>query len=198
MQRSDWFAVLVAIFVLGAGAYLSTFSAEIISKIGLILMVLAVIGLVIWFASENRWPKMNIWGPWILIIGGPILGLLWLFLPPIQNKNSTLAPQDRWIWNALTPSEIDTLYGKLRNKDHHSILISCNRPECSDLASSFDQLFKRLGWPSVIGDAGILAVGVTGIMINPSDSVADALKEAIETTTSLRPELGPPREARVT
>jgi hypothetical protein len=59
MQRSDAFAVLVAVFVLGAGAYLSTFSAEVIRWAGLVLMAGAIIGLIIWFAwgrtSQATW-----------------------------------------------------------------------------------------------------------------------------------------------
>lgn len=55
MQRSDVFAVLVAAFVLGAGAYLSTYSAEVIRWVGLALMAGAIIGLAVWFA----WGRMS-------------------------------------------------------------------------------------------------------------------------------------------
>jgi hypothetical protein len=139
---------------------------------------------------------VNTWGPWVLIFGGPALGLLWLFWPASERATAPTAPQDRWMWNALTDQEIDTLYQKLRGKEHYSVQISCNRPECSELAASFDKLFKRLGWPSVIGDAGMLAIGVTGILILPSDPFSETLKDAIEATTVLRPEVKVPRETK--
>jgi hypothetical protein len=48
-RRIDVFAVLLAIFILGLGAYLSTFSAEIVRIIGLSLMAVSIIGLAVWF-----------------------------------------------------------------------------------------------------------------------------------------------------
>jgi hypothetical protein len=41
------------------------------------------------------------------------------------------------------------------------------------------QLLKRLGWPSIIGEGGILALGVTGIQVNPNDDTARLLKSAM-------------------
>jgi hypothetical protein len=100
------------------------------------------------------------------------------------------AQKDRWVWAALTSSESDGLFEALRGKGQHSFHIACSRPECSDLAISFDRLFKRLGWPSFVGDGGFLATGVTGILINPDDAGARLLKSAIETNTILRPDVG--------
>ena len=48
------------------------------------------------------------------------------------------------IWGDLSAGEIDALYDPLHTKGQRSIYISCNRAECSALANSFDQLFKRL------------------------------------------------------
>lgn len=79
MQRQDWFAVLIGVFILGAGAYLSTFPVEIIRLTGLFLMAAGVVGLLIWFGKGHSPPVLTIWGPWVLIIGGPILGALWLY-----------------------------------------------------------------------------------------------------------------------
>jgi hypothetical protein len=62
-----------------------------------------------------------------------------------------------------------------------------HRAECSALANSFDQLFKRLGWPSTIGEeGGILALGATGIQVNPNDDTARLLKSAIEARTKIK------------
>jgi hypothetical protein len=54
LQRSDWFAVIVAVFLLGAGAYMSTFPAEVIRALGILLMGAAAIGLIVWFALDRR------------------------------------------------------------------------------------------------------------------------------------------------
>jgi hypothetical protein len=99
------------------------------------------------------------------------------------------------IWSDLSAGEIDALYEQLHTKGQRSIYISCNRAECSALANSFDQLFKRLGWPSTIGDGGILALGATGIEVNPNDDTARLLKSAIEARTKIKVDVsGIPRQ----
>jgi len=99
------------------------------------------------------------------------------------------------IWGDLSAGEIDALYEQLHTKGQRSIYISCNRAECSALANSFDQLFKRLGWPSTIGEGGILALGVTGIQVNPNDDTARLLKSAIEARTKIKVDVsGIPRQ----
>ena len=99
------------------------------------------------------------------------------------------------IWGDLSAGEIDALYEQLHTKGQRSIYISCNRAECSALANSFDQLFKRLGWPSTIGDGGILALGATGIEVNPNDDTARLLKSAIEARTKIKVDVsGIPRQ----
>ena len=98
-------------------------------------------------------------------------------------------------WGDLSADEIDALYEQLHKKGQRSIYISCNRAECSALANSFDQLFKRLGWPSTIGDGGILALGATGIEVNPNDETARLLKSAIEARTKIQVDVsGIPRQ----
>ena len=99
------------------------------------------------------------------------------------------------IWGDLSADEIDALYDQLHSKGQRSIYIYCNRAECSALANSFDQLFKRLGWPSIIGDGGILALGATGIQVNPNDDTARLLKSAIEARTKIKVDIsGIPRQ----
>lgn len=125
----------------------------------------------------------------------PVLGLIWLYIDRYQPDRSI----DRWNWAALTDSQIEALYDDLRDKGQYSFFIACNRPECSQLAGSFDQLFRRLRWPSSIGDGGILATGVEGILVNPGDDQASKLlKHALEANTYLRIELGPKRQAQTT
>jgi hypothetical protein len=92
-------------------------------------------------------------------------------------------------WGDLSADEIDALYEQLHKKGQRSIYISCNRAECSALANSFDQLFKRLGWQSTIGEGGILALGAIGIQANPEDDTARLLKSAIEARTKIKVDL---------
>lgn len=84
MQRSDWFAVFVSVFVLGAGAFLSTYPTEIIRETGIVLMAGALIGLAMWFSRGSVRRKMISLLPWALIIGGPIVGVVWLYLAKEQ------------------------------------------------------------------------------------------------------------------
>ena len=164
---------------------------------GIGVFILTVIVVFALSAREQERRHKTMWPIFAMALGVIIFGVgaMAFFWPASEKKITAPQPEDRWTWNALTDQEIDTLYGKLRGKEHYSIQVSCNRPECSELATSFDKLFKRLGWPSVIGDAGILAIGITGITILPSDQFSEALKDAIETTTVLRPEVKFPREA---
>jgi len=98
LQRSDWFALLLGAFVIGAGAYLSTYPVDVIRGVGIALMVVALWGLLIWFLWEKR-PKLV---GTILFIGGVVFAVLsltsfvgWFFLPPtkpIGIEQSSLDP----------------------------------------------------------------------------------------------------------
>jgi hypothetical protein len=165
-----------------------------------IAVACGTVGAHLWWQWANEAPLTG----WRVAIGGlvgavTVAGLV-VALDWVKRKQIAATPgeaaeivrpiENRWTWAALTPSESDSLYEKLRGKEQYSFHIACNRPECSNLAISFDRLFKRLGWPSFVGDGGFLATGVTGILINPADAGAKLLKSAIETTTILRPDLG--------
>jgi hypothetical protein len=86
MQRSDWFAILVGIFILGAGAYLSTFPTEIIRVAGIVLMAGAILGLAAWFAWEYGWRAIIKWRHgWILpLLLCLVFGIAWHFWPAKQ------------------------------------------------------------------------------------------------------------------
>jgi hypothetical protein len=53
LNRSEWFAVLIALLVLGAGAFLSTYPTEVIRGVGFALIAIAIWGLIIWFMWER-------------------------------------------------------------------------------------------------------------------------------------------------
>lgn len=107
MHRSDLLAVLLAILALGAGAYLSTFPADTLRSVGSLFMGLAIIGLIIWFAKGNEGRTVHFWGPWLLILGGPIVGALWLYTT--SNQGSSASPPAPTItqpdFSLLSPTE---------------------------------------------------------------------------------------------
>jgi hypothetical protein len=185
MQRSDAFAVLVAIFVLGAGAYLSTFSAEVIRWAGLVLMAGAIIGLIIWFAwgrtSQATWTadgkvaggKTRIaLGAALLcvLLGGGYVGSHWptAFL-------RTQAPSNG---NASPSGPVGPIASRL---DH--FILRCNRP-LTPVGKTVEQSladlneFKRK--LDIIGDAMGLAftmVTIRGGVRLDIDVVSDEAKQ---------------------
>jgi hypothetical protein len=54
-------------------------------------VALIIIGLAVTVSAFPRHKSLNTWGPWVLIVGGPILGLLWLYLGPFDTKKSEAA-----------------------------------------------------------------------------------------------------------
>jgi hypothetical protein len=214
MRRDFQLAIILAVAAIPAGTALmaapeylhltgSALAAAFWGGIAL-TAVLIVLAVAIALRGEAQAPQKGHGQRMIAILGMAFCGtgfmafaILFFVQRPLPAKTSS-SVENRWIWAPLTASESDNLYEKLRGIGQHSFHIACSRSECSDLAISFDRLFKRLGWPSFIGDGGFLATGVTGILINPVDSGAKSLKSAIETTTILRPDLGSLRGKDVT
>ncbi len=78
-------SVLLALLTLGAGAYLSTFPAQITRIIGIILMVAAVCGLALWFAWEYRRPAMTGY----LLIATVVFAVLSALIPNLGDGDSS-------------------------------------------------------------------------------------------------------------
>jgi hypothetical protein len=160
MQRSDAFAVLVAVFVLGAGAYLSTFSAEVIRWAGLVSMAGAIIGLIIWFAwgrtSQATWTADG------KVHGGKTRVALGIVLFCVLIGGGSVA--SHWPLNFLmsssgTPPE---LTGPITSRLNHFIL-SCDVPPPSPGKSVTGSLWELEDYKrklDVLGDA----MGVTFTM----------------------------------
>jgi hypothetical protein len=214
MRRDFQLAIILAVAAIPAGTALMA-APEYLHLTGRALAaafwggialtaVLIVLAVAIALRGEAQAPQKGHGQRMIAILGMAFCGtgfmafaILFFVQRPLPAETSSPV-ENRCIWAPLTASESDNLYEKLRGIGQHSFHIACSRSECSDLAISFDRLFKRLGWPSFIGDGGFLATGVTGILINPVDSGAKSLKSAIETTTILRPDLGSLRGKDVT
>lgn len=93
--------MLLAAFVLGAGAYLSTYPVDVIRAVGIALMAAGLWGLIIWFLWERR-PKMI---PSVLLFGGITFAALavgslsawyfWSNSETLQEQNERRAPAVR-------------------------------------------------------------------------------------------------------
>ena len=49
MDRPDWFTAIATLLALGGGAYMSTFTRNVIRSFGISLMALGIAGLIFWF-----------------------------------------------------------------------------------------------------------------------------------------------------
>lgn len=77
MRRSDILAILVTFLAVGIGAYMSTYSAEIVRYVGLTIIVLSVAGILVWIvhgeAKGIRWVPTVVISVLALSICGEIL-----------------------------------------------------------------------------------------------------------------------------
>ncbi len=96
-------------------------------------------------------------------------------------------------WSALTSSETSALAARLRFVPPADIVVACETLNCRDLADGLAAILQKTpGWKvSILHRGGLDITGVTGIRLNPNEPAAQALKEAIEATTSLKVEIGP-------
>jgi hypothetical protein len=217
MRRDFQLAIILAIAAIPAGTALMA-APEYLHLTGnalaatfwggaILTALLIVLALAIALRGEAQAPQRGHPQRMAAILGMAFCGagfvafaiLFFVQRPPTSEVAEAGRPiENRWTWPPLTSSESDILFEKLRGRGQYSVHVACNRAECAELAGSFDKLFKRLGWPSFIGDGGILAAGVTGVLINPDDQGAKILKAAIETSTVIRADLGPPRTKDIT
>jgi hypothetical protein len=91
-------------------------------------------------------------------------------------------------WDRLTASEIGTLQNRLYAITPRLLFIACETPNCADLADSFREAFAAAGWPQIeVHHGGGLGIsGVVGIFIDLGDDKGRQIKDAIESSTTLR------------
>ena len=100
--------------------------------------------------SRGTGVKMSTWGPWILIVGGPLLGLAWLYLihsqGGTQESPSTVARLAELGWT-VKPGQNDVLFE----------VVDRSLPPMKESASYFAQLHKpfRLHFQQVNGLEGL-------------------------------------------
>jgi hypothetical protein len=194
MQRSDCFAVLVAAFVLGAGAYLSTYPLEIIRIVGLVLMAGSIVGLLVWFMLGRGWTGHATWGPdgriehgrlraalggvlLCLVLGG---GYVWSHWPTAFLRTQTPSSGNA----SSAPS------GPFVSRLNHFIL-SCDVPPPPPNKTPLDSLWELQDYKQkldVLGDAmGITFTMETirgGIRIE-AEAATDEAKQRIPSLTSI-------------
>jgi Leucine Rich repeats (2 copies) len=147
---STW--LTAAIGIAGAGIALMYPDAAIALFILAGLVFLFGIRIEGWhFHVGDSWRnRMSTWGPWILIVGGPVLGLIWLYLIPsqegIQASASTVARLTELGWT-VKPGESDILFE----------VVDRSLPPMKESASYFAQLHKpfRLHFQQVKGLEGL-------------------------------------------
>lgn len=103
----------------------------------------------------------------------------------------TAATPDKW--PALTTIEASSLAARVRFIPPEDIVVACETIKCRDLADGIaDILQKTPDWKvSILHRGGMDITGVTGIQINPDEPATQALRDAIESTTSLQVRTGP-------
>ncbi len=96
--------------------------------------------------------------------------------------HSALHPADPDEWQPLGIAALSGLHRELQspNLKQWTVFVHSADKTSARLAQSFRELFDRLGWPSSIGDAGVLGVGESGIVVHPEDATASAFKDALE------------------
>jgi len=99
--------------------------------------------------SETR-AKVQTVGPWILILGGPIVGLVWLFFGAdltSKKETPTLPPSKfSWVWEPLTDVEIQKIADQLRVAGPHSIRLAYEFTIGEQLAASLRRAIEMGGW----------------------------------------------------
>lgn len=89
-------------------------------------------------------------------------------------------------WDGLSSLELEALYLRLQKMKPQSVMIFCQTGQCRDLLNSLEGAFNAGGWqPTRHTESSMNTLG-SGIEIAPKDEISMALKEAIESTTSLR------------
>lgn len=145
-RRIDTFAVLLAIFILGLGAYLSTFPAEIVRLIGILLMGASIVGLFIWFS----------WGHVGKVAGGKLqaaIGVLALSAILIGGYVAS-----HWPTNFLKSAAGESpppVSGPLTSRMNH-LLMSCDVPPPPSEKTVTDSLWELHDYKQkldILGDA---------------------------------------------
>ncbi len=92
---------------------------------------------------------------------------------------------DRWTWPALTSLETSNLRTALKDKKaQHPVHISCDSPQCQELAESLAAVFKRLGWEHYISSEPMMW-RARGLLLTPDNETSRVLKNAIEISTDM-------------
>jgi len=128
---------------------------------------------------------------WLLLamnLGFAVYDHFWSKAPaPGQQRVSTD------IWPALTSTEASALAARVRFIPPENIVVACETIKCRDLADGIAEILQKTpGWKvSILHHGGLGIDGVAGILLNPNEPAAQALKEAIEATTGLAVTVGP-------
>jgi hypothetical protein len=96
-------------------------------------------------------------------------------------------------WESLTKDETAALQERVQTLPPEDIVVACETINCKDLADGLANIFQNAtGWKvTILHRGGMDITGVTGIQIDPNEPATVALKNAIESATTLKVTMGP-------
>lgn len=125
---------------------------------------------------------MNYWGPWVLIIAGPLIGVLWLYFtwaPSVSSQSTSLSPFS-WRWQLIPDKTASLMAVKLSAIDKQPITVICDNDNCANLSSQLIAIFNAAHWPIAPSDGTMTWVysnGLTGILITKADDYARGIAD---------------------
>ena len=96
-------------------------------------------------------------------------------------------------WTPLTPHEKSALRSHLANLKPGQIYVHCSGSDCVDLATDFVELLSQVGWHVQKVSGSFFGIA-NGIVVSPDNLVSRRLKEAIEMSTALTPQISGPQD----
>jgi hypothetical protein len=154
-------------------------------------LVLIIVGLAITVSSFPRHKSVGTWGPWVLIIGGPILGFAWLYLGT-SSKPVTPVARAALLHNWPDPVDRANLRTILRNISE--ILNRDISPIQLGVHQHTDNIRRNIGTPAanvLIGEMATFQTRLLDIRTNlystyvNGQDYADEASDVLENTDAI-------------
>jgi hypothetical protein len=94
-------------------------------------------------------------------------------------------------WSALTKAEASAFESRVRSIPPEDIVVACETINCRDLADGIAKILQDTpGWKvEILHRGGMDITGRVGIVLHPKEPATEQLRDAIQSTTSLKVEL---------
>jgi hypothetical protein len=109
----------------------------------------------------------------------------------VEQKFAASGSSQEW-WAPLTSAETSALTSRASSLPPEDLTIACETIKCRDVADGIAAILQKSpGRKVMILHGGGLGIsGVVGILINPDEPATRSLKDAIESTTTLKVTMG--------